>query len=131
MTAPLDVMSLPSAHRELVGVDEARTKLDQQAAAGGTVRMFFDPRTGKATAHPDTDASPVPAQPPPAPPPVSVVRNVPPSALATALVPRRSKPRVGRIVFVFVVACGLTGAGVYYRARLVPWAIAQLETIRK
>lgn len=145
-TAPAQALFLESAapRRPLIGVDEARAELDAKSAAGGTVRMFYNPATGKVAPHPDSERSPLPA-PRPAPPfgeqptvqalPLqqnpalgapAIVRNPSPASL-DATVGSRPKPRrVGRLVLLFVLACATSGAGVHYRHQIAPWVTARL-----
>jgi hypothetical protein len=121
--------SLPGTTRGLVGIEE----LDAKAAAGGTVRMYFDPHTKKASPFADTEqsfptvpplphnvgASPaLPAFPAPAPLPVIAPPPVVPAALETTRAGRPRKRRRGRILFLFLFFFAVGAGGVFYRDRL-------------
>ena len=131
--------------RERFGDDDARSELDAKASAGGTVRMFYDPAAGTATAHPESErglraatrpmqafgeqptVQALPLQQNPAMGAPAVVRNPSPASLDATHGPRRKpRRRVGRLVLVFVIAGAASGAGVHYRHRLSPWIMARL-----
>ena len=145
--APLTMASeqalfVDSPGRKQAGVDDAHANLDAQAGAGATVRMFFNAATGQATAHPESDRSPLPAQSPmqafgeqptvqalplqrhPAMGAPPIAWDPSPASLETTLGRRRKPRRVGRLVVVFVLACAASGVGVLYRDRLSPWIMA-------
>jgi hypothetical protein len=117
---------------------EAQAALDNKAAAGGTVKMYFNPATGKASPFADTEQSfapnpplmntgmPAHAPPPafpmapgqaPFPAPV-IVQHVPAFLETTRAGRPRRKRRRGRVLLVFVIAFGAAAAAVFYRDRL-------------
>lgn len=146
--APLTLMSAQAAlmmedlpQHEPIAVESAPLDLDAQAGAGGTVRMFFNPTTGKATAHPDSERRVVgpylmqpfgeqptvqalPLQQNPAMAAPAIVRN--PAAPDETHGPRRRRRRVMPLVLLFVVVCAASGAAVLFRGQLVPWITALL-----
>jgi hypothetical protein len=117
---------------------EAQAALDNKAAAGGTVKMYFNPATGKASPFADTEQSfapnpPImntgmPAHAPPpafpmapgqAPFPAPVIVQQVPAFLETTRAGRpRRKRRRGRVFLVFLIAFGAAAAAVFYRDRL-------------
>ena len=151
--APLTLASeqaifMTAPRRELVGIDvsdQAHPTFEAQAAAGATVRMFFDPATGKATLHPESDPNAVAAQRPMQPfgeqptvqampiqpypahgAPVAVVNDASLASLDATRGTRKKPRRLGRFVLLFLVAAGATGAGVHYRHQLEPWIMARV-----
>lgn len=146
--APFTLMSAQAAfmmddppRREPVVAESAPPDLDAQAGAGGTVRMFFNPTTGQATVHPDSERRVVghypmqpfgeqptvqalPVQQIPAMPAPATVRN--PAAQDETHEPRRMRRRVMPLVVLFFVACAALGAAVLLRGPLVPWISARL-----
>jgi hypothetical protein len=125
-------------------VDAGRAQLDAQAAAGGTVRMFYNPSTGTASAHPDSERGPVAALQPMKPfgeqptvqalplqqSPVmgvpAIVRDPAPASLEATHGSRRKPRRVGRLLLLFLVACAASGAGVRYRHQIRPWMMTRV-----
>ena len=146
--APLTMMSAQAAfmmedppRRVPVAVEPARSDLDAQAAAGGTVRMFFNPTTGQVAAHPESEREvPVarhPMQPFGEQPTVqalpihqnpgmgapAVVRN--PATLDDTHGHREPR-RVLPLAVLFVIACAASGTAVLFREQLGPWIDARL-----
>jgi hypothetical protein len=138
--APLSMSSAraPFMDAPPAAADSARSKLDVQAAAGGTVRMFYDPATGKATAHPESErnqavaqhhlqafgeqptvqALPVQQNPALLGPP-AIVQYTSPAALPPVVASPKRRGAL-RNVLLFLFACAVTGGGVYFWPQLSP-----------
>ena len=140
--APLTMMSAQAAfmmedppRREPVPVEPARSDLDAQAAAGGTVRMFFNPTTGQVAAHPESEhvavaqhsmqpfgeqptVQALPIQQNPVMGAPVVVRN--PALLDETHGLGRKPRRVLPLVVLFLIACAASGAAVHFRDQLGP-----------
>lgn len=147
--APLTMMSAQAAfmmedppRRVPFPVEPARSDLDAQAAAGGTVRMFFNPTTGRVAAHPESErevsiaqhsmqsfgeqptVQALPIQQNPGIGAPALVRS--PATLDDTHGREREPRRVLPLVALFVVACAASGAAVHFRDQLGPWIDARM-----
>jgi hypothetical protein len=125
----------------ILDADELAASIDAQAASGGTLRMYYDAKTGKATAHPESERRVAVAGPATQPlgnqpaggagprghgavPSDAALREV---ATAHPFPPAgpRSPParRVARAVVLVVVACVALAALVYASVGLAPQII--------
>jgi hypothetical protein len=140
MSAQAAVIVQEPPRSEPIAIESVRPDLEAQANAGGTVRMFFNPKTGLTTTHPDSErkVAPRPMQPFGEQPTVQalpvqqnpglaapvIVRN--PATPEETYGTRRKPRRLGRLVVLFFVATAASGATVHYWGQLVPWVRARL-----